>query len=160
MIKFFELGVMKINGKQLICEEINLSVSQELNQRHVSDQVTPIDLQPTKKKVEFTFKRPKLIDNDLFFWYLSTKSVFNFDLYVILESDAPKDDHSSDDPSPTIQHYMTLYDCQVSDVSFGGFDGTKPVTEEIKGQALYYVFDSSASAYSNSLGTNFKDDLT
>jgi hypothetical protein len=46
-----------------------------------------------------------------------------------------------------IEHVITLSHCVVDSASFGNFDGTKPVTEEIQGQAQYLVFSQNTAGY-------------
>ena len=143
----FELGFIKLSPSRTIaCEEINLKFSQENVFRHVCDQVLPVDVAPTKKKAEFSFKKPKLLNNDLLFYMYTHYFPFDFLLYTLQGND------NDDRLIPKL--YLALRHCIISDVNIGNFDGTKPVTEEIQGQALYYEFDSQVSAYRDSVRTD------
>lgn len=154
----FELGFIKIApARTIACEEINLKFTQENVIRHVCDQIFPVDLAPSKKKIEFSFKKPKLLDNDLLFYMYTHYFPFDFLLYVlepkenILAKNMKYIKMNNEYLSPKL--YMVLRHCIISDVNIGNFDGTKPVTEEIQGQALYYEFSSGVSAYRDSIRT-------
>ena len=151
-MELFELGFIKIAGVRTIaCEEISVSASQENQTRHVCDQIFPVDLHPVKKKVEFTLKKPKLLDNDLLFYLYTHYYPFDIYLYQILDDD--------ETGALTPKLYMVLKNCLIDNVNFGNFDGTKPVTEEIKGSTLYYIFSSSMSAAKDSIRKTNKQDL-
>jgi hypothetical protein len=194
----FDLGLIKIGNKTVACEEITISTSQENNYRYVSDQVYGTDLEPTKKKIDFTLKKPKLIENDILLYLMTNYLPFSFELYRILDKDdgaqlvgsAAADTITSGvftylssflNPIAGIisatstlnkysgitqmsngnylQKYMTLHNCLLSQVSFGPFSGEKVVTEDVQGSALYYSFDSSVSAYYDSILTNRENDF-
>lgn len=46
-----------------------------------------------------------------------------------------------------IEHMITLHKCVVDSVSFGSFDGTKPVSEDIQGQGQYVTFSPATAGY-------------
>ena len=143
----FELGFIKVGGSRTIaCEEISVKVSQENQVRHVCDQILPVDLHPVKKKTEFTFKKPKLLENDLLFYLYTHYMTFDIYLYRI---------RTNVDP----ELYMILRACLIDNMNFGNFDGTKPVTEEVNGTALYYEFASGMSAYKDSIRSSDLQDI-
>jgi hypothetical protein len=166
----FELGELKIFGSRIACEEITIKTSYELNPRYVSDQINPFDLAPTKNKIEFTIKKPKIIENDILFYLATQHLPFGLDLYRIINSDdVAQTQYAKINPGirgtytelangDILQKYMTLYGCTISDAQFGNFDGTKPVTEDIQGQAIDYAFDSGVSAYYDSILSNVLND--
>jgi hypothetical protein len=169
-----------------------------------------MDVQPTKKKIDFTLKKPKVLENDILFYLYTNYMTFDLDLYRIINPDdannpllgsnagnpvtntasniindisqalqnsyngfmAAAGQGSSVNTSSTttgifklkngavLQHYITLNICQISQISFGNFDGTKTISEDIQGSALYYSFDPSVSAYYDSILNNIKDDFT
>ncbi len=186
----FELGqLILFNGSKIACEEITVKLSYELNPRYVSDQINPFDLAPTKSKIEFTIKKPKILENDILFYLATQHLPFSFDLYRIINSSdlgqitetayaAPSTLNGNqaqytavtkENPGIQVtytelpngdflQKYMTLTGCTISDAQYGNFDGTKPVTEDIQGQAIDYAFDRSASAYYDNIFNTKMDD--
>lgn len=118
--------------RRILCEEITIGLSYDLTPRHVSDQVIAVDTLPTKQKITFKFKKPKNTDNDLLFYMATYQIPFMFDLYRII---TPSND------KPYVRHYLQMIGCMISSDTFGDFTG-KPVTEEIEGQALYFIFDN------------------
>jgi hypothetical protein len=146
----FELGYITIGTKKILVEEISISTSYDVQPRHVSDQVMALDLEPQKQKIEFTFKKPKVIENDILFFLATNYLPFQFDLFKIYETNGGK--------TYKPIRYLTLLQCQISKASFGNFDGTKPVTEEIQGVALYYTFNEKLSSYSWSILDNFQEE--
>jgi hypothetical protein len=149
----FELGFIKIApGRTIACEEITVKFSQENVPRHVCDQIFPVDLAPTKKKAEFSFKKPKLLGNDLLFYLYTHYFPFDFLLYTLHPND--KDDTLE----PKL--YLALRHCVIDSVSIGNFDGTKPVTEEIQGSTLYYEIDKDMSGAHDSIRSSNIQDLS
>jgi hypothetical protein len=58
-----------------------------------------------------------------------------------------------------IQHYLTLNNCVGVTDSMGNFDGTKPVTEEYQGLALYWSWGSTVEAAQDRLMKNIVNDF-
>jgi hypothetical protein len=151
-----ELGFIKIpnpsgGARTIACEEISLKFSQENTPRWVCDQIFPVDIHPTKKRAEFSFKKPKLLNNDLLFYLYTHYFPFDLLLYTLHEND------ENDVLEP--RAYITLRHCVINDVNIGNFDGTKPVTEEIQGSTLYYEFAKGTSAYKDSIRNADTQDL-
>lgn len=47
----------------------------------------------------------------------------------------------------SVEHVLTLNHCMVDSDQVGNFDGTKPVSEEIQGQARYVTFSPNVAGY-------------
>jgi len=155
-MELIELGFIKIpnpsgGARTIACEEISLEFTQENTPRWVCDQIFPVDIHPTKKRAQFTFKKPKLLKNDLLFYLYTHYFPFDVLLYTLHENDV------NDVLKP--KAYMALRHCIIDKVNIGNFDGTKPVTEEIQGSTLYYEFAKGTSAYRDSIRTSNTQDL-
>jgi len=80
----FELGLLQIKTKEysakLMCDEFSFSMANENTVRYACDIVAPIDIAPTKKKFNFTIKKPKFFETDHMF--ISALYSFEFDVRV------------------------------------------------------------------------------
>lgn len=156
---FFELGAIRVLDRTILCEEITISTSTELTPRFVSDQKYPIDLEPHKKGIEFALKKPKILEQDLLFFMTTHDFSFDIQLYRILE--LPKTSPTARDIAVgtvtgvtnssgmsvdvKVDLQLILKGCTIKDLSFGKYDGTQVVTEDITGNALYYQFPDEHS---------------
>jgi hypothetical protein len=197
----FELGFIKVGQNLIACEEINLTVSYQVNERHVSDQVMPVDLAQTKMKLEFSIKKPKIIENDLLFYLHLNRIPVDIMLYRLVNPQDWNTQNTGTGSSPylenpaqtqssanevnslaytgnnndllqnsygsqnfadndwVIQHYLTLNNCVGVTDSMGNFDGTKPVTEEYQGLALYWSWGSTVEAAQDRLMKSVVNDF-
>lgn len=154
---FFELGAIRVLDRTILCEEITVGVTTELTPRFVSDQKYPVDLEPHKKGIEFTLKKPKILEQDLLFFMVTHDFSFDIQLYRILE--LPRTYSIAEDIAIStvtgsmgtsgmsidlkVDLQLILKGCTIRDLSFGKYDGTQIVTEDVTGNALYYEFPDS-----------------
>jgi len=160
----------------LACEEITVQVQNENTARYACDIVAPIDIAPQKKKFTFTIKKPKFFESDLLFIYSVYTTDFDLRLYRLVNqydisqkqnqkktekiskrrssgayvntgTELNRDGGAAKIGDYYIEHVMTLNHCVIDSAQFGNFDGTKPVTEEIQGQARYITFSQNVSGY-------------
>jgi len=73
-MELIELGFIKIpnpsgGARTIACEEISLEFTQENTPRWVCDQIFPVDIHPTKKRAQFTFKKPNYLKMIYYFIY-------------------------------------------------------------------------------------------
>lgn len=183
---FFELGFLKVkdnNGTHsLACEEITVTVSTDNNARYVCDIITPVDIQPTKKKFSFQIKKPKFFESDLLFVNSVYGGNLTLDLYRLINGNdltetASQNKHSRELIQKTamrgapgakvtqsssfgasgtdqvniegfiVEHVLTLNNCAIDSSSFGNFDGTKPISEDIQGIAKNVEFSDNVAGY-------------
>ena len=212
---FFEIGFLRIQkGKEirnLACEDITVSLDVENILRYTCDLTQPIGINPSRRKFNFTIRKPKFMETDYFFVEALYGGDFQLLLYRLVRDEdwqkrrqyeqrqiKAKENESAQKiltsfmnpitgpyqlvtegakylaskagypdvyvkdrgPIPTtnpkyakrvgdmwLQHVLTLHHCYVDSISFGNFDGTRTVNEEINGVAEYFSYPPGMAGF-------------
>lgn len=126
--EIFELGKLTLgDGTQIFVQEVTVNTTRELHQYYTTDSFVSKAVRPGRLKIDFTIKKAKETDSQTFQNLFETTERFDMNLYAL---------NSGDDVDTPVK-LMTLYDCRLGRDNLGNFDTTKPVTEDIEGQARY-----------------------
>jgi len=124
--QIFELGKLTIEGySDVYVQEVSVNTTRELHQYYTTDSFVSKAVRPGRLKIDFTIKKAKETDSQVFQELFNGTTKFNMTLYALNageEVDVPR-------------KLMTLVDCRLGRDNVGNFDTTKPVTEDIEGQA-------------------------
>ena len=124
--KIFELGKITIEGMQdVYVQEVSVNTTRELHQYYTTDSFISKAVRPGRLKIDFTIRKAKETDNMVFQALFNATTKFNMTLYSL----------NAGEDVDTPKELMTLVDCRLGRDNMGNFDTTKPVTEDIEGQA-------------------------
>jgi hypothetical protein len=124
--KIFELGKITLEGyPDVYVQEVSVNTTRELHQYYTTDSFVSKAVRPGRLKIDFTIRKAKETDSAVFQVLFESTIRFNMTLYSLNAGD------EVDDP----RELMTLVDCRLGRDNLGNFDTTKPVTEDIEGQA-------------------------
>lgn len=124
--QIFELGKITIEGQSdVYVTEITVNITRELHQYYTTDSFISKAVRPGRLKIDFTIRKAKETDSVVFQQLFETTQRFNMTLYAL---------NAGEDVDTPVK-LMTLLDCRLGRENIGNFDTTKPVTEDIEGQA-------------------------
>jgi len=124
--QIFELGKLSIEGySDVYVQEVSVNTTRELHQYYTTDSFVSKAVRPGRLKIDFTIKKAKETDNQVFQELFNGTTKFNMTLYAL----------NAGEEVNRPRELMTLVDCRLGRDNVGNFDTTKPVTEDIEGQA-------------------------
>jgi hypothetical protein len=131
-LNIFELGKITIGGKDYWVEEISVNASRDLHQYYTTDSFTAKAVRPGRQKVDFTIKKAKELSDLGSEWGTLYEGTTSFDMTLFALNVG--------DNVNTPQQIMVLRGCRLSKDNLGNFDSSKPVQQDLEGQAMYRDF--------------------
>lgn len=131
--QIFELGKITLNdGTQVFVQEITVNTTRELHQYYTTDSFESKAVRPGRLKIDFTIRKAKETDNQIFQKLFNDTTKFDMTLFAL---------NAGEDVDTPVK-LMTLLDCRLGKDNLGNFDTTKPVTEDIEGQARKRIMET------------------
>jgi hypothetical protein len=139
--QIFELGKITITPSasasgssqtftgQILVEEISVNTSQDLHQYYTTDSFVAKDIRAGRRKYDFTIKKAedRTADGEAFRELFEPNTRFDLTLWALNIGD--------DQPIDSPAQIVILHDCRISRDNIGNFDSSKPVQNDIEGQA-------------------------
>jgi hypothetical protein len=131
--QIFELGKLTIEGyPDVYVQEVSVNTTRELHQYYTTDSFVSKAVRPGRLKIDFTIRKAKETDSQVFQELFNGTTRFNMTLYAL----------NAGEEVDTPRKLMTLVDCRLGRDNMGNFDTTKPVTEDIEGQARKRIMET------------------
>jgi hypothetical protein len=136
--QIFELGKITITPAanassaftgQILVEEISVNTTQDLHQYYTTDSFVAKDIRAGRRKYDFTIKKAedRSTDGEAFRKLFEPNTRFDLTLWALNIGD--------NQPVDSPAQIIILHDCRLSRDNIGNFDSSKPVQNDLEGQA-------------------------